>query len=430
MRSPLLGALGLAACTVLAACSDQDSPVPAEPRPEFSHIGSTTCNLNFSPLIAQYFVQPRQGVVQNLAQQMGTDFAADKKTEVQAGGFAILANIEAAVNEGESIDAVTGSTLANRVLECMFTDAELTGVSLPIPLTEELTIGGLGAFGVRGGGTAFDTSGPVVAHDGFSATAPPSGSDWSESLLERVLIYGSRPNSTTESYDWDKVRPAVEFTDPPGIVVALCAGTSVSLLQEDGSFVPYVDGDFMEGLCGQPLSALDARRARSGWGVLSLASRLVNLLRPGPAYAAAVFSHGTTAGKTAYSHFTLGEVPSVTLQFLKEPVNPVVNQICCATGVVRVLAYETDDATPLPGVTITLVTKPTTNKGKNAEVVGNVATTGPDGVATFSALTFLKSGVYKQEATGKIDDPLSPGPPDRAPTFVTDISAAFTVGGH
>jgi hypothetical protein len=425
MCSRYLGAVSLSAVALLAGCSDQEARNPAEPLPQFNHIGSPTCNLNFNSLLP-YFDPPRKGAVQALVQEMATAYGADDRPLTLTKGFAILANIEAAVNEGESSDAATGSTFANRVLDCMFTSTEL-GVTLPIPFTEELTVDGLGAFGVRGG-PGFDTSGAVVAHDGFSATAPPNGSTWSQSLSERVLIYGSRPNANTNSYEWHKV-PDVAFTDPPGIVVALCAGTTVSLLQEDGTFVPYVDGDYMDGLCGDDLGVLEAKPGPGSWGVFSLASRLVNVLRPTPAHAAAIFSHGTTAGKTGYSLFTLGEVPNITLEFIKEPVDPVVNVVCCATGTVTVKAFKTGSpSTPLPGVTVTLITRPATNKGKNTGVSGNVATTDATGVATFTTLKFLKSGLYTAEATGKIDDPATQGI-DRTPEFVTDISSPFTVGG-
>jgi len=425
MRSRYLGGLSLSALALMGGCSDQEPGTPAEPQPAFNHIGSTSCDLGFTSLISQYFVQPRQGVVQTLRQEMATAFAADDKTTVQTKGFAILSNIEAAVNNSESSNAATGSAIANRVLECMFTPTELTGVTLPVDFVQQLTVAGLGGFGVRGG-PGFDTSGAVLAHDGFSAVAPPKDSTWSSRLVERVLIYGRRPSSTAITYEWKKIRPAVAFTKP--VVVALCEGTSTSLLQEDGTFVPFVDPDYILGFCPGQSASLDTRSGTLDRGVFSFASRVFDLLRPSPAHAAAMFSHGSTAGKTAFSFFTLGEVASVTLTFLQEPVDPVANVICCSAGTVTVKAVRTSDATALPGVTVTLITRPATNKGKNTGVSGNTATTDATGVATFTTLKFLKSGLYTAEAAGKIDDPTSQGV-DRTPEFVGDISAPFTVGG-
>ncbi|HET8625186.1 MAG TPA: hypothetical protein VFM14_16620 [Gemmatimonadales bacterium] len=426
MCSRYLGAISLSALALLAGCSDQEPRTPAEPQPAFSHIGLPSCDPGFNSLVSQYFVQPRQGVVQTLRQEMAAAFDIDDKTTVQAKGFAILSNIEAAVNNAESSNATQGSELANRVLECMFTATELTGVTLPVDFVQELTVAGLGGFGIRGG-SGFDSEGGVIAHDGFSAVAPPKDSTWSSRLSERVLIYGGRPSSTAISYVWNKIRPAVAFTKP--VVVALCEGTSTSLLQENGTFVPFVDPDYIPGFCPGQSATLDARRRTLDRGVFSFAARVFDLLRPSPAHAAVMFSHGSTAGRAGFSFFDLGEVPSVTLQFLQEPVNPVTNVICCSAGTVTVKAVRTSDLTALPGVTVTLITRPATNKGKNTGVAGNVETTNSSGVATFTTLKFLKSGLYTAEATGKIDDPTSQGV-DRTPEFVRDISAPFTVGGR
>jgi hypothetical protein len=195
--------------------------------------------------------------------------------------------------------------------------------------------------------------------------------------------------------------------------------------------VPFVDPDYIVGFCPGQSASLDTKRGTVDRGVFSFAGRVFDLLRPSPAHAAAVFSHGSTAGRGGFSHFNLGEVASMTMEFGQEPVNPVTNVPCCSAGIVTVNAFVTgsNPRVALPGVTVTLITRPATNKGKNTGVAGNVATTNASGVASFPALKFLKSGLYTAEATGAIDDPTSPGV-DRHPAVVTDVSAPFTVGGN
>ncbi|HEX2451038.1 MAG TPA: hypothetical protein VHJ69_07850, partial [Gemmatimonadales bacterium] len=205
MRYRCFAAAGLAVCLSVAGCTDQEPPGPSAPsEPQFSHTASASCDFNFNSLISQFFTnQTRQGEVQTLRQQMVDAHQLSSESGVQKYGFNILANIEAAVNESESNNPTVGSELANRVLACMFTEAQIgsPAVTLPIDFTQELTVAGLGAFAVRGNlvgePESYDTAGPVFAHDKFSGVTPVSGAAWSTVLSNRILIYGERATNTT-----------------------------------------------------------------------------------------------------------------------------------------------------------------------------------------------------------------------------------------
>jgi hypothetical protein len=388
MRYQLLAAPALAAAFALSGCSDRQSQTPAEPK--FSQTGSASCDFNFNSLISQFFVQPRQGVVAALKQQMEAADAANSPTDVQARGFDILANIEAAVNLGESSNVSAGGSLANDLLACMFTEAQLSPVVLPVDFTSELTISGLGAFGVRGGSTAYDTSGPVRAHDQFSGVRPAAGAKWSTVLTTRTLIYGTRLPTDNNSYDWFKILRSTSFTFP-FVTIALCypSGTS-NMVTEDNTVVLAFDGaDFLT--C--PSGTLSS--ANSGWGPRGLASRLVRLFSPRPLNAATVLTH-LASGKGSFSHISVTQVTSASSVYIvAPPPTVVVNVEVTPTITVKVTA---DGQPAFNQLVSLLVASQISNKGTNVDVAGNTAFTDKDGFATFPHFVIKKAGTYTIQA--------------------------------
>jgi hypothetical protein len=304
----------------------------------------------------------------------------------------------------------------------MFVEADLPN---PFPdnlFVEELTpagSGGLGAFGVRGGGVGPSTA-AVLARDGFSGIAPPSGSNWLAILQERILIYGQR-GTTPGSYDWFKIRPTPPGPDfnSPGLVVGLCGSTSSIDMVQHNEFgiLAFVDPDYFLTSCSAFASGVVNP---SSQGIFAFARRLVNLVAPQTLYA---FSHTGGRGGTAgsISHFDFEAINQVVLEFLVEPLNPVANVAVNPPVEVRALG----DGNPMAGVRITLTAIPqTTNKGKGAGVSGTtIVVTGSDGIAKFTNLKFTKAGVYTLTATGVVL-----GVP-AITNIVIDNSAAFTVSG-
>jgi hypothetical protein len=340
------------------------------------------------------------------------------ETDVQARGFDILALMETAPGP-----AATGSTLAHELLECMFVESDLPNAFPDTLFVQELTpaaSGGLGAFGVRGGGVG-PTSAAVLARDGFSGIAPPSGSTWSAILPERILIYGQR-GTTPGSYDWFKIRPTPPGPNfnSPGPVVGLCGSTSsIDMVQHnDFGILAFVDPDYFLTSCSAFLSGVVRPSSR---GIFAFARRLVNLVAPQTLYAVShTGGRGGTAG--SISHFDFEAINQVVVEFLVEPVNPVANLTVNPPVEVRALG----DGNPMAGVRITLTAIPQiTNKGKGAGVSGNIpVVTGSDGIAKFTNLKFTKAGVYSLQATGVVQ-----GVP-AITNIVPDNSATFNVSGN
>jgi hypothetical protein len=400
MRFRPFAAPGLVACLALAGCSDRETQTPAEP--EFSHTASASCDFNFNSLVSQFFVQPRQGVVAGLKTQMEAAHTASSETDVQARGFDILAHIEAAVNLKESSNSTAGSDLANRLLACMFTEAQLSPVALPVDFTQELTVSGLGAFGVRGGATSYDTAGPVLAHDGFSGVTPVSGAPWSTVLSNRILIYGERASSTTESYDWFKILRSTTFNSP-FVIVGLCVPSgSADMLVQNGSAVLAFDGTHF-----LPCSATIGLRSRErtpGWGPFELAQRLVRLFAPSSLHAAAMFTNTTSGKAGSFSNFRSDAIDAMASDYLTAPPTAFrANVVVTPTITVKVTA---DDGKPAVNLLVTLVVASTiSNKGSKVGVAGETAITNSEGIATFPSFLVKKPGTYTLQAFFELGRP-------------------------
>jgi hypothetical protein len=397
MRYRSVAALGLAACLVLAGCGDdEESRTPAEP--QFNHTASASCDFNFNSLISQFFVQPRQGVVLSLKQQMEAAHQASSETDVQKYGFDILANVEAAVNSGESTNATAGSDLANRLLACMFTEAQLSPVVLPVDFTQELTVAptGKGAFAVRGGTTQYDSEGPAFSHDQWSGVTPANSAKWSAVLTTRTLLYGERGTDQV-SFDWHKILPSTTFSFPY-VLVGICvpAGTD-QMLVEDGSTVLAFDGTHF----GLSCQASAMRRSSTGWGPFDLARRLVRFVTPTSLHAAAMFSNTVTGKSGSFSHFSSDAISGAKSVYQVEPPPTVQVNVAVTNNGQPITVEVTADtpAKPAANVLVTLRVSPTiSNQGAKVEVSGETAMTNQSGVATFPNFMIKKAGTYTIEA--------------------------------
>jgi hypothetical protein len=337
---------------------------------------------------------------------------ASSETGVQKYGFNILANIEAAVNLKESSNATAGSELANRVLACMFTEAQLSPVVLPVDFSQELTVDGLGAFGVRGNlvgePESYDTAGPVFAHDGFSGVTPVNSVSWSTVLSNRILIYGERASSTTDSYDWFKILRSTVFNSP-FVIVGICvpAGTA-EMLVVDGSAVLAFDGTHF----GLPCQVSAMRRSsdrNAGWGPFELAQRLVRLFAPSSLHAAAMFTNTTSGKAGSFSNFRSDEIAAAASDYVVPPPPTVqVNVVVTPTITVKVTAVdeETSDIKPAVNQLVKLVVaSQVSNKGANVAVAGETAITNSDGIASFPNFVIKKAGTYTIQAFFELGRP-------------------------
>jgi hypothetical protein len=398
MRYRFLAAPGLLGCLALAACGDQESQTPAEP--QFSHGAFPGCDFNFNSLISQFFVQPRQGTVLTLKQQMEaghTGTPASLET-VRTKGFDILANVDTAVSQGESSDSVTGASLANRVLACMFAS------SPPVP---SQSLGTLGGFGVRSDGSAAvvaDFSGVVK-----SAVKPAEESSWSTVLTGRTLIYGSQASSSPLSYHWSKIPP--DPFNAPGAIVVLCDGGASSMVLHGTGVLAFGGSD-----CHGEFGALGSPVRNQGWGPFEIARRLVQLVSPASLHAAAVFTHGTSGKTTAFSHFTAGEITNAASVYVSPPLQTIqVNQVfppivvdVTASKCEVVSGVETCDDKPAVNQLVQLkVATQVSNKGTNVAVAGDTATTNSNGRATFDKFVIKKAGTYTIQAFFALGRPVT-----------------------
>jgi hypothetical protein len=410
MRYRSFAVSGLAGLLALAGCSDEELQTPSQP--QFSHTASASCDFNFSSLIAQYFVQPRQGVVSGLKQQMESAHQDGSGDNVKRYGFDILANIEAAVNLKESSNVTAGSELANRLLACMFTEAQIAAgtsppLALPIDFTQELTIDGGGAFGVRGGLAKYDAAGPVIAHDAWSGVTPANNANWSAVLTTTTLIYGE-PGTLQDTYDWHKILPSTTFSSP-FVLVGICvpAGTDQMMVQ-NGTAVLAFDGTHF-GLECQTSAMRRSSDPATGWGAFDLARRLVEFITPSSLHAAVMFSNTTTGKAGSFSNFRSDAIGTAASDYITPPPATVqVNVVVTPTITVQVTVFdeETNETKPAVNQLVKLVVaSQISNKGTNVAVGGETAITNSNGVASFPNFVIKKAGTYTIQAFFELGRP-------------------------
>ena len=425
--------MSLAALSVIAlfvACGDPqdrnaaqtDTPVA----PSFSSNAppnsfSTKCSFTTaSQLAGGYFTNnDTVKVVRTLITSMKT--AGAGTTAAANIGFDVLAHV--AANIAVDPDFTTGSSFANEIIKCMFSDpaawpASYTAVT---PGPEDFTIAldatRNGAFGVRGG--ASDPTTPVLARLGaYSGVAPAGSSTWPQVLsgnaVPRVLLYGRQSTAQpgvdpNTFYNWRAVARNTAFT--PAVIVGVCIDANVNTFgdtkavvrkqdQAGVAFLPFADAAFLvPGVsCTGPVSLQQGFMGTLAQGIFDLGT---SFLGPKPLSATRMMNPGGLAGATGGIRTDYGpdEVDSVFLSFLVQPHDAKVCSAPAGSGCsgnqtispVKVLA--TWKGFPVGGVRITVVA--VNNNGTPGEIRGTATlVTGEDGTVTYTDLGMTKPGGY------------------------------------
>jgi hypothetical protein len=329
LRYLAIGGFGL----FVIGCSEKADGPPTGP--EFHTVVNTSsgCDVgHISQLANFFFKQPRQGVVKNLVDQLGTQtvYSVDAKNT----GFNIMAQVEGGLNDATSGDPAVGSDLLNHLLLCMYNPASTELANYPETFPEDFTVSltqtasAHGAFGERSG-TSVTSVSPVLSRPTsapYTGVAPPTGSTTWGSLItsnpHRVVFYG-RPvlsDLTKQTYEWKSIPHNVGLN--PYVIIGFCVDqatnpTTMVLEQSTGNTVvqAFADAYFLNpaaaGTCSPNLALLDRTDP------FQLAHRLLrfgtDLVAPSPLMAA-VLSPGGVGSKTkCCSKFNPTNVPGVSL---------------------------------------------------------------------------------------------------------------------
>jgi hypothetical protein len=317
---------------VASGCSEKADGPPTGP--EFHTIidESSGCDVgHLSQLANFFFKQPRQGVVKNLVDLLGTQNTQDPYgVNAKNTGFNIMAQVEAAVNDATSGDPAVGSDLINHLLLCMYNPSSEAS-SYPETFPESFTISltqtssAHGAFGERSGASVSAVlSRPLSAP--YTGVAPPTSSTkWGDLITNnphRVVYYG-RPDLTDDTklrYEWKSIPRGVNLGSSY-VIVGFCLDaatqtTTMIVEQSTGGTAvqAYADAYFLTptvtGTCSPNLAVL------AGTSPFQLAHRLfhygMDLLSPSPLMAA-VLTTGVGSKTKCCSVFGPTSVGSVDL---------------------------------------------------------------------------------------------------------------------
>jgi hypothetical protein len=384
-----LGLLGI------AACADQNGGGPSAPQDDGfgAAVASLSCDFSgFNSLVAQYFTNPStMQDAKSFVSAMQT--AGTWSAGAVDNGFNVMALIAGAVKSGEVGSYVTGSTLTNELIKCMFnvnTGDFVTGSGssaksiIPIDFTASLDPARPGAYDVHGGPTDATTDAVksrLTAGANPLTTDPISaigtqGTTWANLLSERALIYGrpvGNPPSLT-SYQWEAIRPSASFK-APGALVAICAATGSNEMVSESNFGVLAFGSAAE-LCPNPAPAAEV--AISGWGPAAVAQRLGRLLAPQPLHAAMYTKSIGGAAGGLKSIFSQTPVSSVTLKYMAGSPPSLIKQNADVT--VKIQATLPGTTTGVNGVCVFLTG--TNNNGTPTELLptGECNSTAPSAV--------------------------------------------------
>ena len=273
-------------------------------------------------------------------------------------------------------EEAAGSSLMNFIGGC-----GNLGLSDPIDWTGAL--GPQGALAVRG-----DVSDPVYAKDRFSAVAPPADKSWSDWLRlpdatfpdKRAIVFGAPFNVTSSlspeveigsrGFDWN-VLPSRPFpfgtsADDDGFFGICVASSSTERIQNNhSSTIQGILGSYDPG--DPPLGLTCEGFTAGGQPVaVGLLRRVIDVLSPQPAYAAALLGRKTGGTPGGFSrHFVVKPTTlKVTIGTIRDAnVGAALNG---STGItVTVTTIPPGNPTP-PGVR-------SNTKMQGAKVSGNIA---------------------------------------------------------
>jgi hypothetical protein len=378
LRYLAIGAVGF----FVIGCSETGEGPPTGPNFHTVISKASACDVgHISQLANSFFVQPRQGVVKNLVDLLGTQ--APYSSAAKTTGFNILAQMEGALNDvpATSTDPAKGSDLVNHLLLCMYNGGTNNGhaisvsdsLSYPETFPEDFTVSltattaAHGAFGERSDGTAPVFSRPVSAP--YTGIAPPSGSSW-QSIIpasvaprndpQRVVFYGS-PGTPADgqTYDWRSIPHNANFN--PNIIIGFCVdpGTHPTsmVLEKDVAVLSFAEAYFLTpGSCSFDLAALDLTNP------LRLAHRLLRfgtgLLAPRPLMATVLLTGSGGTKSKCCSKVGPKDVPSVSAT-----LSNVKSRIKVNTETFSITATAKSGTDFVNGTQVTLST--TVNSGTN-----------------------------------------------------------------
>jgi hypothetical protein len=407
-----------AVAVVGLACADRPDGPAAPAGPEFRRQArGQVCDFTVVNRAAtKYFSQPTLNQARELIRQMQD---AGQQTETaRERGFDVMALIEnqLLLGGGSLGSPATGSDLVKGLILCMFDPesgpehfpANFTSLSFAVSLDPVQA----GAFGVRGG--ANDNEGAVLARGDVprSGVGPLSSSSWSAILSERILIYGF-PVSLV-AYDWSSVRPGAAgrpgapgtLFASPGVVVGLCeVGSNLLVRETSVGLLVYEDAHFLtDPSCSAGTSSIGWSGAGLFAAMQPIARFAAALVTPRPLFAAV--NPGGVGGLAGglRSEFSTEAITVSDAAFGAQPHDAVVN---ASIGMIWVRA--TAGGLAVPNASITLIAVDNNGApepGISCPALGGpcVATTDGDGIADFGEPTLNKTGAYRLEAQGSVND--------------------------
>jgi hypothetical protein len=435
MARPLCSVAALiAAVAFAAACSDDSPTLSPSDGPSFVVTSPNACTFTGNPslnkAIGDYFtVNAEKSTANTYATAIQTAYntaPAPNFTAARGPGFDLLKFVGQVGRAGHGSSTTNGAAVVRQALQCMYNVPAATGAGQAFegwPTNQQfdfasaLDFASGGAYSVRGDAAKDDETAPVVAQvSGFdpeeagnvSALAPGSGSNWSTTLDQRVLIYGNlfrtAPEADPTGYDW-KLMPRDATFDPNG-VVALCSGLGIDfggsdMINQAGvGVLNFIDAST---LCDSPVVALQGR------SLLQRMSRFaMRVVSPEPAYAASLrLATGGGLGGAKADVFSAVPVTNVTLEWLQKP--PSVMRLGQSYTAIAGASTLVNGVKTYVNGTCLFITG-TNNNGTGTALNGSKACGTPSTTQVSAATTFLT-------------------PPKQTPGFATIIITPAKAGG-
>lgn len=419
-RSHLAPVLAAAAAgLVLVACSETSDSPPTSPMVGRSSTAAlSACNArafrDARGFARSYFAQPTQGVAVGLI-----DAIEDADDPLRTEKALDLIHLVALGTDVVGT-APVGSSLLNIVAACsdlgLTDDIDWTGA-----------LGPRGALEVVGDGSA-NVAGPVYAKDRFSAVAPPDGKDWSDWLRlplggpgagddfsdPRAVVFGAPFDVTqglspevevgSRGFDWSVLPPrpfpfGLEEDDDGFFGICVASSSTERIQNNHSATVIGLLGSYDP---GDPPLELDCEGfTDEGQPVtLGLFRRVLDLLGPQPAYAAALLGKKTGGTPGGFSkHFVVKPAQlRVTIENIRNTnVGDVLNSPDGVKVRVASIPPVQEPGVPLQLAEVTI--EVLGNNGVPAQFSGdNTVLTDEFGVATFTDLQLFSAGGYTLRA--------------------------------
>ena len=406
MNTRITLGLALSGAVILAACGqDRNSPLSLPTEASLAKATAPTCSFSTASQDARaYFTDTRTDPVFALLDAMQSAYRTGGPSGATNEGFAVLARLGAAVEEGATAVKGTpaqGSTFANDVLRCM----SVTGYTSAVDFANAL--GATGVFAVRD-----NTNGAAVVSRGADGNGPfyglePTGLTWP--LAGKTLFYGWRLTVTTLAGETVSGKVFDLRTLPSGLTFSPAARAGVCVLDDADARIlhKHVNDVTVLAPAGMPTfcttSQINLTPASSPFEYAARAVR--SWLTPAPAYAMRPFGGGGGGLVSGLSEigpveFTdslafQGRVPNATLSDTAKSVDAdtTTNQF---RSMITVRAVTRAGKNPLEGVTLKLTV--IGNQG-SYQAVNDEAVTDADGYAVFRNFYINKPGGYTISAT-------------------------------